>query len=101
MSYLGYRDLNQDFIAAIQKGRLNEFIQWMNDILQDKPAHYLAWLFATRAYEAQGDVESAANSFIHLLRLGKPGNPNAQRLLIEVRGFVLRHRRRELVKVAE
>lgn len=96
-----YHSLNQDFINAIQKGQLSDFIQRMNNILRNQPTRYLIWLFVARAYDAQGDVESAANSFTHLLRLSKSSNPNATQLLKEVKDFVRRNKRYELVKVAE
>jgi len=96
-----YRQLNKALVEAIQEGEIDLFIERLNKTLQAYPSNYMAWLFISRAYVAKGDVENAANSYSHLLRIADPYNPNNERLLDEVQKFVVRYKRLELVEVAE
>src|SRR5689334_18661369 len=96
-----YRELNKQLVDAIQEGQLDLFIQQLNQSLRINPSHYMYWLFVARAYEAKGDIENASNSYIHLIRLSSLDHPNTPRLLDEIRSFVYRHRRNELIEIAE
>lgn len=82
-----YHELNAALMSAIQQGRVDQFIGQLNSRLTLYPSDYLAWLFLSRAYEAEGDTENAARSYDQLMRLADPDHPNTQLLIDEIRSL--------------
>ena len=66
-----YYDFNAAFIKAIQEGKIDEFINHLNNLLLKNHRNYLLWLFLARTYEIVGEIDKAINSYNQAFEIDK------------------------------